>query len=147
MRGVTSLPTARFEHAPLTRYVKDRVEETALSLMSQEAGAEFAQNRVIEAAIGEVKTQQVFPIQARPDGVSRLAIRQSLHKLEQRNKGEARRSLSRLALRGKEFNEVAVVEEHVEVIIHAHHKIARWEDGVGNTGRLLWNEVNDLWLK
>ena len=81
--------------------------------------------------------RQIFPVQASSDSIGGLTVGQSLHELKKCDQRETSWSFSRLPLRGEEFSEVAVVEEHAKFVVDPHDEIASWEKWPGQRERSL----------
>jgi len=66
------------QHAtPLEQLLQQPLFGTA----RQQTVAELAQDRKVASRIRQVETQQIFPVDARADGLRRLTVRQVLPKL------------------------------------------------------------------
>ena len=85
MRGVGALLPTGLEQAEGPAALQQLVEEQLFGAACQQAVPEFAQDRKVEPRIGQVKTQQILPVNTRPDCLCRLAIREVFPKLHERH--------------------------------------------------------------
>jgi hypothetical protein len=85
MGGVGALLPPRLEQAQSMAALQELVEEKLFSAAPQETIPEFTQDRKVEPRIGQLKTQQILPVNPRADGLRRLAIGQGLAKLHDRH--------------------------------------------------------------
>ena len=58
------------------------IQEQGLRLPSDQPGAELAQDGMVEAGIGQLQAQDVFPINAATDRIRGLAIGEAFGKLQ-----------------------------------------------------------------
>ncbi len=87
---------------------------------------------MIEAGVGELQPQDVFPIDAAPDGLGRLAIGEVFGKLQDGSEREAGRGGCRLAAPREECGELGVVVDGAEPVSHLHIDVAVRERGTGH---------------
>jgi hypothetical protein len=80
-----------------------------LRCSSDKPGAKLTQDGMVEAGVGEVEDQDVFPINPAPDGIRSLAIGEAFGKLEDRDQCQACWRFGRLAAPGEEGRELPVV--------------------------------------
>ena len=66
MGGVGALLSPRFEQAQPLAALQELVEEL-FGAARQQAVPEFAQGRKVEPRIGELETQEILPVDTRPD--------------------------------------------------------------------------------
>jgi hypothetical protein len=85
MRRVGALLSPGGEEAQRPAALQQLLQEQLFGAASQEAVAKFTQDRKVESRIRQLKTQQILPVDARADRLSRLAIRQGLPKLHDRH--------------------------------------------------------------
>ena len=103
--------------------------------MGSEPRANVVEERKIEAGIGNLKTERVFPIEAAPHRIRRLAIGKAFHIVHDEHEGEPpRRDLDRSSLVRIEIREQVIVEECAELSAEINVDIAFWESS-GNGGR------------
>jgi hypothetical protein len=85
MRRVSTLLPAGLEQAECLAALEQLVEEQFFGTAGQQAVPEFAQDRKVEPRIGQFETQQILPVDTRPEGLCRLAIREVFPKLQERH--------------------------------------------------------------
>ena len=81
--GVGPLPPARLEQAAGLARLQQLVQEALLGAALEQARAELAQDRVVEAGIVELEAQEVLPVDARPRRLRGLPVGQVLPELQQ----------------------------------------------------------------
>src|SRR6266511_689332 len=89
---------------------------------------------------------RTLPVNPGATGVGRLAIGQSFPELQQRDQRQSNRRRGGLALLGEQIDKVGIVEEHAQLIIDLHNRIAIRENRACNTGGLLGDAIDDLGL-
>ena len=62
--------------------------ELAIPTVREKARAELAQNRVVEAEVGQFQAQQILPVDPRADRVGGMPVGQPLHELQERRERE-----------------------------------------------------------
>src|SRR5687767_7138877 len=82
MGQVGPLLTARLEEATVLQAGQQRRERAIPGLPRAQAGAEIAQERDVEAGIGELEAEGVLPVEAGADGIGGLAVRFALGELQ-----------------------------------------------------------------
>ena len=97
-----------------------------------EPGAALTQNGMVEARIGEVQAEDVFPINAAADGIRGLAIGETFGKLEDGSQCQARGRLCGLTARREERRELRVMVEGAETVGHLHVDVPARKRGPGN---------------
>jgi hypothetical protein len=97
-----------------------------------EPGAKLTQDGMVEAGVGEVESQNIFPINAATDGIRGWAIREAFGKLEDGDQCQARRRFCGLAARRKEGGELRVMVDSAKAISHLHIHVPVWECGMGH---------------
>src|SRR5205085_11872070 len=85
MRRVGARLSRGGEQAPGRAAFQQVGEGELFGAASEEAIAEFTQDRKVESRIRQLETQQILPVDARADRLRRLAIRQMLPKLPNRH--------------------------------------------------------------
>jgi hypothetical protein len=63
---------------------KNRIKDTALGPMREQAGAELTQDRMIKTEVSQFQAQQILPIDPRADCIRGLPIGQAFPKLQLR---------------------------------------------------------------
>ena len=103
---------ASFEqpHGPTPR--QEFVPEEGFGTAGQEPVATFTQDRKVEARVRQLETQEIRPVDARPDGLHRLAIRQVFPKWQERHQRQPPRGQARLARRGEQGRNVLVLKDN-----------------------------------
>jgi len=87
---------------------------------------------MIEAGIGQLQPQDVFPIDAATHGLGRLAIGEAFGKLQNSGEREACRGFCRLATPREERGELGVVVDGAESVSHLHIGVPAPERGTGH---------------
>ena len=85
MRRVGALLAPGGEQAQGPAALQQLVEEEFFGAPRQKAVPEFAQDRKVEPRIGQLETQEILPVDTRPDRLCRLAIREVFPKLHDRH--------------------------------------------------------------
>ena len=73
-RGVGALASAGFEPLALAAALQDGVEQALFGGPDDQAGAELAEDRAVEAGVGERSTEGIRPRDPAAHGLGRLAI-------------------------------------------------------------------------
>jgi hypothetical protein len=73
-RGVRALASARFEPLALPAALQAGVEPALCGGPCDQAGAELAEDRAVEASVSELSAQGIRPIDTAAHRLSRLAI-------------------------------------------------------------------------
>ena len=74
MRGVGALASAGFEPLAFAAAVQDGIEQALFGGPHDQPGAELAEDRAVEAGVGELSAQSILPIDTAAHGLGRLAI-------------------------------------------------------------------------
>jgi hypothetical protein len=74
MGGVGTLPAPGVQQLQVTAQHQKGVEQLLFRASSHQAAAEFAQNRGIEARVGQFQSQKVLPIDAAADRIGRPPV-------------------------------------------------------------------------
>ena len=120
MRGVGALAATSFEEAALAHPSEEGVKQQAFGLSGDEPGPELTQHGVVEARIGQLQAQGIFPVNAAAHGVSRLAVGQAFGKLQDCRQRQAPGRLSWLPTGRKEGDEELIVVNGAEFVTHPH---------------------------
>jgi hypothetical protein len=120
---VGPLPTAGPEQPALAETLQERVQQEAFRAAGEQAGAELAEDRGVEARVGQLQRQGVLPVDAAAGGVRRLPIREVLGELEDGHQGEPPGRRGRLTARGEEVGEGRVLVDRAEFVAHAHERM------------------------
>ncbi len=142
MRAVGALAASRLQEPRLARGVKHAGEQALASLAAEQPTAELAQDAVVEAGVGEVKGEQVFPIDARPHRVGGLPVGEPFAELHQRDPGQPPGRVGRLAERRVEVPKGGIVEQGAEPVAHEQVGVAARERGSGDALGLFGNRRN-----
>src|SRR5215468_2518857 len=134
MRRVGALLAPGGEQAQGTAALQQLVEEELYGAASEEAIAEFTQDRKIESRIRQLETQQILPVDARADRLSRLTIRQILPKLHDRHQRQTPRRQGRLAPRREQGGKVLVLKDGPQGITQRQIRMAFGKGRTGHTG-------------
>jgi hypothetical protein len=97
---------------------------------------------MVEARIGEVQAEDVFPINAAADGICRLAIGEAFSKLEDRNQRETRGRFCGLPAPWKECRELGIMVESAEPVRHVHIEVPPWECRTGHPLGLFGDRIS-----
>jgi hypothetical protein len=145
MSRVGALPAPRSDQFEIAGSVQEGVQELLFGLALDQAGAELAQDGVIEAGIGQFQAKRVLPIDAAADGVGGLAIGEALDVLEDRGQRQPCGRGGGLAAGGEERGELLVVVERSEFIGDAEAKCAFGEGSLGDALGLFGDRMRRLW--
>ena len=74
MRGVGALAAAGLEPPALAAALQDGVEQALCGGPYDQPAAELAEDRAVEAGVGELSAQRLLPIDTAAHGLGRLAI-------------------------------------------------------------------------
>src|SRR5262245_55953602 len=132
MGGVRALAAAGLQEPLRPCQRQQGIEEELLRLASDEAGAELAEDGMVEAWVGQFETQDIFPINTAADRIGRLAIGQPFRKLEDRGQRQARRRCGGLAARRKERRELCVVVDGAQAVSYLEVEVPARECGPGH---------------
>ncbi|ESY15427.1 hypothetical protein [Mesorhizobium sp. LNJC394B00] len=87
--GVSALTTVRPHEMARFGDVENSVKQHRFSPTGNQARPKLAQDRVVEAGIGERESQRILPINPASHGIRRLSIRQTLGELWQGDERQA----------------------------------------------------------
>jgi hypothetical protein len=87
--GIRALGPTRFEETPIDKQGEHLGQEVLFRPTRDQPGPKLAQDRKIEASIGEFQPSGLLPINASPYGISGLSIGQVLRKLQDGDEGQA----------------------------------------------------------
>src|SRR3954454_18291826 len=88
MSRVGTLPAPLADQAEFPASFQEGVEELQFGLAVDQAGAELAEDGVVEAGIGQFQSQGVLPVDAATDGIGGLAVGETLDVLEDGDGGQ-----------------------------------------------------------
>jgi hypothetical protein len=145
--GVGALPAARLEQAARPAHLEQLAQEPLLGATREQAGAELAQHRGVEAGIGQLQPEQVLPVDPRPHRLGRLPIGQVLVELQQGDQGQPPRRQARLAAPGEQVGEIRVGEDRAELVTELQEQVALAEGGAGDARRLLRHRLKRAGLE
>src|SRR5215208_1224354 len=89
---------------------------------------------MVEAGIGQLKPEEVLPIDARPHGFGGLTIAQAFAELHQSDEGEPPGRVGRLAALGIELSKVGVAEDWAQPIAEREVRAALGKGGASDPG-------------
>ena len=135
---------AGLEQAQGAAALQQLVEEELFGAARQQAVPEFTQHRKVEARIGQLETQQILPVDARADGLGRLAIGQVFPKLHDRHQRQPPGGQARLAPRGEQGGKVLVLKDGPEGIPEGQIGMAFGKGGTGHTGGFFRHRLDDV---
>src|SRR6266536_1352436 len=75
------------------RQIKERLQNQLVRFSFQQTLAKFTQDGRVKARVGELKTEQILPVQSPTNGFCRLLIRKPLGKLHQTHQQQTRGAL------------------------------------------------------
>ena len=78
MRAVRALAATGLQNPALARRVQQAAQQPLRCPMLEQAATELAQHGEVEACVGQVKGEHIFPIDPAPDGIGGLAVAQPL---------------------------------------------------------------------
>ncbi len=120
VRGVGALPATGLEQAQLAEAAQEHVEQEPLGAARDQAAAELAEDRVVEAGVGQVQAEGLLPIDPATDGIRRLPIGKVRGELEDRHEGQPPGRFGGLAAGGKQRREFLVLVDGGEVVAHPY---------------------------
>ena len=130
MGGVGPLAPARSEQLPYPEVIQERLEQQQLRRPGDEAGAEFREDRGVEAGIVHLLTQQILPVDAAAHGIGGLPVREPFHELQEEHHRQPPRSQRGLTTARKQRGELLVLEERTALVPHGQVGMA-----MGNAAR------------
>ena len=139
MGGVGALPAPGAQQLQVTAQRQKGVEQMLFRASCHETAAELAQNRSVEARVGQFQSQQILPIDAAADGIGRPPVGQVLGELEQGHQRQPPRAFRRLPARGEEGRELGVGENRPKLVAQAQIGIATGKGRTGNGCGRSWN--------
>jgi hypothetical protein len=113
---VAALPAARLEQASRLAHLEQPAEQPLLGAALEQAGAELAQHRGVEAGVGQLQPEQVLPVDARPHRLGRAPVGEVLAELEQGDERQPPRRQPGLAVPGEQVGEVGVGKDGAELV-------------------------------
>ncbi len=134
MRRVGALPAPGLQQAALLQAREERITQYVLGMAREEPGAKLAQHGSIKAGVLSGQRSGILPINAAPDMLCRLAIREPLETWQDGDKGKAGRIESWLPQGRKQVGKVGGLEQGPQGIADAHKAMALWKDGRRDTG-------------
>ncbi|QCX76974.1 hypothetical protein C9F11_16570 [Streptomyces sp. YIM 121038] len=134
--GVGAGPAWRLQHSRLPGGLQDVVEDLLPRFRLDQPGAELAEYGVVEARVGKLQAQGVFPVDPGPHRQGRLPIGQPLGELEYRHQREPARGPGRLAPGREQIRELLVPEQHPQLIPQPDRQTALRERRLGHPHRL-----------
>jgi hypothetical protein len=147
MGRVGALSTPLVDQSELPELVQQRIQELPFGLAVDQAGAEFAEHRVVEAGIGQLQGQGALPVDTAAHGVGGLAVGQTLDVLEDGDQSQPCRRSGRLASGGEQLGELIVTVEATELVSDAEAESAFGEGGVGDAVGLFGDRMRRLGAK
>ena len=110
VRAVGALAPPRLEQSFLARRVQHPGQQPVHGRVAQQPIAELAQYAAIKAWVGQVKRQQVLPVDPSTHGFRCLPVAQPFAELHERHQREPPRRIGRLPALGVEISEVGIRE-------------------------------------
>ena len=141
VRRVRPLPPPGLEQPAVAGALHQQVEQSSLSPADQQAGAEFAEDGVIEARIGQLQGQRVLPVDAAAHRIGRRTVGQVLGELENRGQGQTPRGFGRLPPRGEQIGKVLIRVDDVQRLPHPEVQGAIGKRGARDTRGLLGDRL------
>ena len=147
MGRVGALPAARLEQAPRLARLQQLVQQPLLGAAHEQAGAELAQHRVVEAGVGQLKAEQVFPVDPGPHRLGRLPVGEALAELQEGDQGQPPRRQPGLAEPREQVGEALVREDGAELVAQLEERVALAEGGARDAHRLLGHGLDRAGLE
>src|SRR4051794_25006310 len=145
--GVGALPAARLEQAELAAALEQLAEETLLGAALEQPGAELAQDRGVEAGVGQLQPERVLPVDPGAHGFRGPPVGQVLAELQQGGQGQPPRRQPGLAALREEVDEVGVGEDGSQLVTKLEERVALAEGGPGDPCRLLGHGLDRAGLE
>ena len=112
-------------------------QQALLGAALEQARAELAQHRVVEARVGQLEPEQVLPVDPRPHRLGGPPVGQVLAELQDGDQRQPPRWQARLAELGEQVGEVRVGEDGAELVAQPEQGVALAEGGPRDARRLL----------
>ena len=144
MRAVRALAPSGLQQPTLAGGVQQAGQQPLRGCVLEQAPVELAQDREVEAGVGQVEGEQIFPVDPAPDGVGRLAVAQALAELHEGHQGKAPGRVGRLAELGVEVRKVRVREHGPELVPQEHIRVAAPERGARDAGGVVGDQRERL---
>ncbi len=135
--AVGPLTPARLEHALVARVIEYAGQQPFGCLVLQQSAAKLTQDAVVEAGIGQIKTQQVRPVDPGPNRVSCLTVAEAFAKLQEGDEGQAPGCAGRVAAGGIEVSELGISEDRAEPRAQKQVGVATPERRLSDAGGIL----------
>ena len=107
-----------------------------------QARAELAQHGKVEAGVGELEPEGIFPVNATADGLGRSPVGQVFDKLQDTDQGKPPGTGSRLPMRREQVGEVLIRIEGPEFVPQRHIQVSFGKDCLGDAGGF-WGHGTD----
>ena len=117
--------------------VEQLVQQALLGAALEQARAELAQHRVVEAGVGQLQPEQVLPVDPRPHRLGRPPIGQVLTELQDGHQRQPPRRQARLAEPGEQVREIGVGEDGAELVPQLEEGVALAKGSSGDARRFL----------
>ena len=124
--------------APMTCVESLRCRPPPFSSPRPRASSRMASKSRPSAPCARRRVRKVDPC---ADGIGSLPVGQPFHKLQERREGEPDRRLGGLSSGREQVGEVAVLDDHVQVVVKAHNWIALRKDRPRDLRGLIWHVV------
>jgi len=124
--------------------LQERVEQEVFHAASHDPTAELAQDREIEALIGQLEAEEVLHVDAAAHRIGGLTVGQVLSELEHEHQGQPPGSLGWLAVCREQSGEALVRVEEAEVVAQAEPGITSAESGASHAGGIRGDRSNGL---
>ena len=132
MGRVGPLPAPGLDQPRRLALLQQFLEQPLPGLTRKQSGAELAENGEVEARVGQLETEQVFPVDPGADGVGGPSIRESLAELQDGDEGEPPGGEGGLPTLGVEVGEVLVAEDGSQLITEPEIGVSFGECGTGD---------------
>jgi len=134
MGGISALPPTGFEPPTRAKLLQQKIEQTSLGSMSQQAAPKFGEDRKVKPRGGEFQAYSILPVNPRADGIRGLPVGQAFRILEDGDQSQTPRRLGWLTTGGKEIEKIVVLIQRSQHIAHLQIEAAVRKHGMRDTG-------------
>jgi hypothetical protein len=139
MGRVGALTAPRGDQPQLDQPIQEDLEGHTLQVVGDQPGPELREHAEVEAGIGQVQAQTVFPVDTPADRVGGLPIGEVLRELQHRDHRQLSRRNPRLAPDPERVDERPVSEDLTQLVTHPHSQRGFPERRSGHHRGLLRN--------
>src|SRR6266487_947925 len=124
MGRIGTLASASLQPAFLPKQREHFRKQELFCMVFNQTSTKFGEDRGVKARIGEIQTQEIFPIDPSSYCICGLPIREVLYTLHDRNQGESPWSFGWLPFPGKDLRKILIGVDTSQDVAHLHVQIA-----------------------